>query len=126
MAIADPIEACRFWLHDTGASPTFTDPQIQEFLDLEKVMDADFYQPSDTDNWTPTYDVIRAAGRGWMWLGGTLGNKAISYKVGDIQVIVDKQYCLNRARELMGAACTGMQRRDEQTEADILGRYRSE
>jgi hypothetical protein len=40
MGFTDPIEACRFWLHDTGSPPIFTDPAIQEFLDLEKVDDA--------------------------------------------------------------------------------------
>lgn len=123
MAIADPIMACRFWLHDNTPPYYFSDPQIQEFLDLEKVIDSDGYAPDD-DDWTPTYDVIRAGGRGWLWLGGVLGNKAIQYRVGDVSVTVDKGYCTSRARELLGAACAGLQRRDEQTEPDVLGRYR--
>jgi len=120
--ITDPIDAVRFWLHDPDVH-AFTDPEIQEFLDLEKVIDADGYDPSDTD-WTPTYDVLRAAGRGWYWLAGLTGNKPVSYRVGDISVSIDKNYCLSRGRELMGAASNAVQRRDEQTEPDVLARYR--
>ena len=122
--ISDPVDACRFHLHDSIAPRTFTDAQIQEFLDLEKVIDQYGYDPSDTTNWTPTYDVLRAAGRGWMWLGGSSSGKTLSYRVGDVQVQYDRNYCLQRARELMGAASAPLQRRDEQTEPDILARYR--
>jgi hypothetical protein len=124
MAIADPIDACRFWLHDTTAPTTFTDAQIQEFLDLEKVIDSDGYEPLET-GWTPTYDVLRAAGRGWMWLAGNASG-TLGYRVGDVQVQYDRTYCLQRARELMGAASGTAQRRDEQTDPDVLARYREE
>jgi len=124
MAIADPVEATRFWLHDTTVPPLFTDAQIQEFLDLEKVIDADGYAPSN-DDWTPTYDVISAAGRGWLWKAGEVSNKAIEYRVGDVWVTIDKQYCINRARELLGAKSGALQRRDEQTDPDELARYRT-
>lgn len=122
--IADPIDACRFWLHDVSAT-VFTDPQIQEFLDLEKVIDADGYAPDD-DDWTPTYDVLRAAGRGWLWMAGLAGNKSMMYRVGDVTVQIDKGFCLERARQLMGGASHPAPRRDEQTEPDVLDRYRSE
>lgn len=123
MAIIDPIEAVRFWLHDTEVE--FTNSEIQEFLDLEKVIDADGYPPTDA-SWTPTYDVMRAAGRGWMYLAGSGSNKPLSYKVGDLSVTYDKEYCLKRARDLLGAASHPAQRRDEQEEPDVLARYRSE
>jgi len=124
MTIADPIMACRFWLHDTTAPYIFTDPQIQEFLDLEKVTDADNNLPSETD-WIPTYDVLRAAGRGWLWLAGMAANKPLSYRVGDVSVTYDKNYCLNQARGLMGGPCAPLRRRDEQTQPDELDRYRT-
>jgi len=124
MAIADPIEATRFHLHDTGASPNFTDPQIQQFLDLETVIDADGCAP-DSDDWTPTYDVLNAAGRGWMWLAGLAEAKPLMYKLGDLTIQLDKSFCYNRARELM-VHTGGLLRRDEQSEPDVFDRYRSE
>jgi hypothetical protein len=127
--ISPPIDRVRFWLHDTGTgSPAvymFTDAQIQEFLDLEKVIDQYGYAPDDTD-WTPTYDVLRAAGRGWMWLAGLASNKPTSYRVGDVSVTWDRNYCLQRAGDLMGGASNALQRRDEQTEPDVLARYSEE
>ena len=126
MAIHDPKQAVRFWLHDFTVPHRFDDSQIQEFLDLEQVVDEDGYDPSDTTNWTPTYDVLRAAGRGWMWLGGVIGNGTLGYRIGDLQVQYDRGYCIQRARELMGAASKPLQRRDEQTEPDVLARFREE
>jgi hypothetical protein len=124
--IADPILACRFWLHDEVAPQTFTDAQIQEFLDLEQVIDQYGYKP-DNILWTPTYDVLRAAGRGWLWLAGVMGaGQILSYRVGDVSVQYDRNFALQRARELMGAASGTAQRRDEQTEPDVLARYREE
>jgi hypothetical protein len=125
--IADPIDATRFWLHDDVVPYTFTDAQIQEFLDLEKVVDDVGIPPSDTVNWTPSYDVLRAAGRGWMWLAGQSTNKQNSYTVGDVSVTIDKGFCLQRARELMGGASHGARRRDERqhySDPDYLDRYR--
>jgi hypothetical protein len=122
--IADPIDACRFWLHDTVAPQRFTDAEIQEFLDLEKVIDVDGFLPSDTINWTPTYDVLRAAGRGWLWLGACVGNTS-QYKAGDVSVTYERDYCMRRARELLGASSSTVLRRDEQTEPDVLDRFRS-
>ena len=124
MAITDIIQAVRFWLHDDGDSPTFTDAQIQEFLDLEKVKDSSGYLPTET-SWTPTYDVLRAAGRGWMWLAGTIGNKPLSYRVGDVSVTMDKEYCVKRAHDLMGAGSATLLRRDESREPEVLDRFRS-
>ena len=124
MAIDNPVEACRFHLHDTNKT-LFTDDQIQEFLDLEKVMDADGYVYGDT-NWTPTYNIMKAAGRGWIWKAGEVGNKAISYRVGDISVQVDRSYCRDRARELLGASSGALQRRDEQFFPDELDSFRTE
>ena len=112
MAIDNPIEAVRFWLNDMEDS-TFTDPQIQEFLDLEKCIDADGLHPAE-DGWTPTYNVLRAAGRGWLWRAGTVGT-ASAYSAGDVSVTYDKSYCLNRARELMGSKGDVATRRDEPT-----------
>jgi hypothetical protein len=106
-------------------TPQFTNEQIQEFLDLEKVIDSDGYAPSDTTNWTPTYDVLRAAGRGWLWLAGTVGNKPINYRVGDVSVTVDRKYCMQRANDLMATASAPLRRRDEITEPDVLDRFRS-
>ena len=122
MAITDPIDACRFWLHDDVAPYTFSVPQIEEFLDLEQVMDEDGRLP-DNVNWEPTYDVLRAAGRGWLWLAGTMGNKAISYKIGDVSITIDKGYCRDRAADLMAAASGTVLRRDER-HIDKLARYR--
>lgn len=122
--ILDPIQACRFWLHDTAAPYTFSDPQIQEFLGLERVVDADGYEPDD-DDYTPTYDVLRAAGRGWLWLAAVADNKMQSYRVGDVSVTYDKDYCLRRARELMGSAVGLATRADEQTSPDASFRYRT-
>jgi len=119
--ITDPIEACRFWLHDDGT--IFTDDQIQEFLDLEKVPDEDGNLPSDSE-WTPTYDVLRAAGRGWLWLASTSDGKIVSYKAGDVVVTYDKQHCLKRARELLGGSSATAIRRDEKEPGDFLARYR--
>jgi len=90
----------------------FTDPQIQEFLDMEKVADEDGYRPNE-DGYTATYNVDRAAGRAWLWLGGQESNKLTSYRVGDISVQVDKAYCMSRARELLGGESVSAPRRDE-------------
>jgi hypothetical protein len=124
MAIENPIEACRFWLHDVNGA-LFTDAQVQEFLDLEKVVDADGYAPDD-DDYTATYDVKKAAGRGWLWMAGLTDNKPVQYRVGDISVSIDRNYCLQRARELLGLSSATALRRDEQFDPDVLGRYRHE
>ena len=111
MSIENPVEACRFWLHDE-TNVIFNDAQIQEFLDLEKRDDEDGYTPDD-DDWTPTYDVISAAGRGWMWLAGKASNKAYQYTIGDVSVTVDPKYCIRMARELMGSSSVMALRSDE-------------
>jgi hypothetical protein len=109
-------------LHDPAVH-AFSDDEIDRFLALEKVIDADGYKP-DNASWTPTYDVMRAAGRGWLWLAGTIGMKPLSYRIGDVWIMVDKKYCVDRANELMAAASEPLQRRDEQTEPDVIdGRY---
>lgn len=122
--IENPIDATRFYLNDITVPYVFTDGQIQEFLDQEKVIDSDGYDPSDITNWTPTYDVMRAAGRGWLWLAST--GRVISYRIGDTMVQFDRTFCRNRGMELMGAGSSHAQRRDEQTEPDTLARFREE
>ena len=120
MAIDNPIEAVRFWLHDTEDS-TFADPQIQEFLDLEQVPDTNGLHPAES-GWVPTYNVLRAAGRGWLWRAGTTGT-ASAYKAGDVSVTYDRSYCLNRARELMGSKADVATRRDEPDYKSIQETY---
>ena len=110
--ISDPIDACRFHLHDTVAPHIFNDAQIQEFLDLERVPDSAGIRPAET-GYVPTYNVLRAAGRGWIWLAGEAGNKPMQYKVGDIFVTLDRKYCNARARDLMGSSCATATRLDE-------------
>lgn len=122
--IQDPIAACRFWLHDPDGV-LFTDPQVQEFLDLEKRIDADGYPPTSS-HWTPTYDVVSAAGRAFIWKAGQVANKPISYRMGDVWIMVDKNYCWDRARELLGPQSGALQRRDEQEDPDVLDRYRTD
>lgn len=115
MSMATIRDSVRFWLHDgTGSPPVsiFSDPDIDRFLALEAVVDIDGYHPEQT-GWTPTYNVKRAAGWGWIWLGGLASNKPLSYKAGDVQVNYDKTYCLNKARELMGSATATATRVDE-------------
>ncbi len=111
MSIATVRASVRFWLN-APATYAFTDPDIDRFLALEKVPDATGIRPEET-GWTPTYNVLRAAGRGWLWLGGLVANKPISYKAGDVTVTVDKNYCINRSRELMGSKAAMATRRDE-------------
>jgi hypothetical protein len=101
----------RFWCHDPAVY-AFTDAEIDRFLVLEKVNDEDGYHPAES-NWTPTYDVLRAAGRAWLWLAGLAANKPLSYKAGDVTVMVDKNYCHDRAKELMGSSSAGVTRADE-------------
>jgi len=123
--IADPILATRFWLHDEGSgSPLvyrFTDAQIQEFLDLEKTDDTNGLKPAQT-GYIPTYDVLRAAGRGWMWLAGMVGNTA-SYSAGDVSVTYDRNYCLSQARLLMASASATATRKDEPAYERIREEY---
>lgn len=109
--ITDPIDACRFHLHDSVAPLRFTDAQIEEFLDMEKVPDVDGYHPLET-GYTPTYNVVRAAGRGWLWLAGCVGNTAM-YKTGDLTVNYDVDYCLRRAHDLLGSSVSIATRADE-------------
>ncbi len=123
MAIKDPIEAVRFWLNDYVPPYTFTNAQIQEFLDMEKVPDYDGHEPDD-EEWVPTYDILRAAGRGWIWRAGQAVNKPLSYRVGDVSVTFDKDYCMKRARELLGASSATLTRRDEEDNGETLARYR--
>jgi len=123
MAITPAIDGCRFWLHDPAPGVIFTDPQVQEFLDLCKTNDSAGLNPGDT-GYVATYDVIRAAGYAWLWLAGDVGNKSISYRIGDVWVTVDKGYCLSRARELMASASDTALRRDEDVVADTSARRR--
>ena len=123
MALIPAITACRFWLHDPAPGTIFTDPQVQEFLDLCKTNDTSGYGPGDT-GYTNTYDVISAAGYGWLWMAGQVANKAVSYKIGDVSITVDKNYCLARARELMASMSDTALRRDEDVVADISARRR--
>ena len=117
---------CRFHLHDegTGSPPTyrFTDSQIQEFLDLEKVEDDDGLTP-DNPNWVSSYDVLSAAGRGWMWLAGLTGN-ASAYSAGDVSTTFDLKYCRARARDLLGSKSGTALRSDEGPKAGLIGRER--
>ena len=123
MAITPAIDGCRFWLHDPAPGVIFTDPQVQEFLDLCKTNDSTGLVPGDT-GYVPTYDVIRAAGYAWLWMAGQVGNKAISYKIGDVSITVDKNYCKQRARELMASMSDTALRRDEDVVADVSARRR--
>lgn len=111
MSMATIRDSVRFWCHAPALYP-FTDPEIDRFLALEEELDALGYHPAET-GWTPTYDVLRAAGRAWLWLAGLTANKPISYKAGDVAVTVDKNYCLSRARELMGSDMAVATRVDE-------------
>lgn len=109
--IADPIDATRFWLHDSVAPLRFSDAEIQEFLDLEPVSDTNGLKPAQT-GWIPTYDVLKAAGRGWMYLAGCVGNTS-QYTTGDLTVVYDRDYCLRRARDLLGSRSETATRKDE-------------
>ena len=124
--ITPAIDACRFWLHDMGTgsplSYIFTDAQIQEFLDLEKVPDTDGLKPAQI-GWIPTYDVLKAAGWGWLWLAGLSAGKTISYTAGDVSVTYDRAYCLSRARELMGSSSATATRKDEPAYERIREEY---
>lgn len=115
MSMATIRDSVRFWLHDgTGSPPVsiFSDADIDRFLALEPVVDINGYHPEQV-LWTPTYNVKRAAGWGWIWLGGLAANKPLSYKAGDVQVNYDKTYCNARAVELMGSATATATRVDE-------------
>lgn len=105
------IDTCRFHLHDDVAPLKFTDAQIQEFLDLEKVNDSNGLPPAQT-GWIPTYDALKAAGRGWLWLAGMVGNTS-AYTAGDLQVTYDVTFCRDRAGELLGSSTATATRRDE-------------
>ena len=118
------LTAIRFWAHDPAPGAIFTDPQMQEFLDLCKTNDEDGYSPGD-DDYTDTYDVLRAAGYAWLWMAGQVANKAVSYKIGDVSITVDKGYCTQRARELMASASDTALRRDEDVVADTSARRRT-
>lgn len=111
MGIAEIRAAVREWLHDP-VEYSFTDDQIDEFLSHCKVPDEDGYRPAQSD-WTPTYDVVKAAGYGWLWLAGVSENKPMQYKLGDVFVTLNKNYCTSRARELMGSSCATATRSDE-------------
>ena len=105
------IDDCRFWLHDFTAPLRFTDAQIQEFLDLEKVNDSTGLHPAQT-GWIPTYDVKKAAGQGWLWLAGCVGNTS-AYTLGDQGVTYDMDYCMRQARNLLGSTSATVTRKDE-------------
>lgn len=105
------IDDCRFWLQDYVAPLRYSDAQIQMFLDLEKVKDSNGHHPAQT-GWIPTYDVLKAAGRGWYHLASSIGNTS-AYTAGDLQVTYDMDYCTKRARELMGSSTASAVRRDE-------------
>lgn len=121
--ILNPIDAVKFWLH-WPQGYAFTDAELQEFLDLEMVMDADGILPGQTSYYVPTYDVMKAAGRGWMWLAGVIGNNVVMYRVGDLQVQVTGNYCRTRASDLMGSSCSTAVRMDEHHH-DTSGRFRT-
>lgn len=108
----DPVLACRFYLHDESAPYTFDGDQIQEFLDMHKVTDADGYLPTST-NWTPSYDVRKAAAEGWMWMAGEPINRATAYTLGDVSVQYDRKYCLRMAAQLYGSGVGFVTRVDE-------------
>jgi len=124
MALSPALDRCRFWVQDPAPGTIFTDAQIQEFLDLCKTNDADGYSPGD-DSYTDTYDVLRAAGYGWLWMAGQVANKSKSYRIGDVWVEVDKDYCRSRARDLMGSTTAPALRRDEDVVADTSARRSS-
>ena len=105
------LDDTRHWLHDEVPPLRFSDAQIQEFLDMAKVPDSLGYKPM-SPSYTPTYDVLKAAGYGWLWLAGCVGNTS-QYTTGDLSVTYDVDYCRNRARELMASSTATSTRRDE-------------
>lgn len=111
MSMATVRASVRFWVHDPAVY-AFTDADIDRFLALEEVPDALGYHPAQV-SWTPTYDVLRAAGRAWMWLAGIVANHPLSYTAGDVSVTVDKNYCLDRAHDLMASSRAVATRADE-------------
>ena len=121
MSMATIRASVRFWCHDPAVY-AFTDADIDRFLALEAVPDDVGYHPK-SPNWTPTYDVLKAAGRAWLWLAGLTANSPLMYKVGDVQVQVNNKYCLERARDLMGSSCATTTRRDEPWPEHFRERY---
>lgn len=121
MSMATIRQAVRDWLHDPDIY-AFTDSQIDTFLLFCKVQDADGYKP-EQDDWTPTYDVKKAAGQGWVWLGALTENKVIVHKLGDIQITIDKDFCVKRAKELLGSSTSVATRRDEPCSEQIRKKY---
>lgn len=111
MSIVDVRTDVRFWLHDP-AIHVFTDAEIDYFLEMAVVPDSLGYKPMSV-NYTPTWDVLLAAGYGWIWLGGLAANASLSYTVGDVTVQINQNYCYARARELMGSQTATATRRDE-------------
>jgi hypothetical protein len=111
MSMATIRASVRFWCHDPAVY-AFTDAEIDRFLALEAQPDITGLHPAQV-GWTPTYDVLRAAGRAWMWLAGLTANAPINYKIGDVSVTANPNYCRDRARELMASSTACATRRDE-------------
>lgn len=121
MSMATVRDSVRFWANSPPVY-VFTDTEIDRFLALEAVTDDFGYHPAMT-GWTPTYDVLKAAGRAWLWLAGLPANAPLSYTVGDVTVAVNTKYCNDRARELMGSSCATSTRRDEPYPERFRERY---
>jgi len=111
MSLATVRAETRFWLNDPAVY-AWTDAEIDEFLKMAVVNDADGYHPMQT-NYTPTWDVFKAAAYGWLKMAGFASNKPLSYSIGDLTINVDNNYCLARYHDLMGAGTAVATRRDE-------------
>lgn len=51
------------------ATPTLSNAELDELLDMFKKVDADGLDPEDAA-WTPTYNMRAAAAEGWRWKAG--------------------------------------------------------
>lgn len=101
----------RFWLHDPTVH-AFSDAEIDIFCHMAEVPDSNG-RHVEQPNYIGTWDVMRAAGYGWLWMAGLTANAPLSYTIGDVTVNVNQKYCNERARELMGSTTSHATRRDE-------------
>lgn len=111
MSLATVRDEVRFWLN-APAVYAWTDAEIDELLKMAVVPDSLGYHPMSI-NYTPTWDVLKAAAYGWLKMSGFASNKPLSYSIGDLTINVDNKYCMARYRDLMGAGTAVATRRDE-------------